>query len=176
VGNGVAASVYPAFRLPGSAPTIRVGPDGRYTVLIGAADIGTGTWTTLAQIAANALEVAIEHVDLRIGDTSLPMASGAGGSSGIISWGTAIVEAATQLRARLQADHGKVPEQGVEVTADMPANPYTKQRSMYSSVRSLPRCVCARRLVKCVCRACLGCSTPGGSSTRRPPARNSSEA
>ena len=55
VGTGVAASTYPSPRLPGNAATIRVGADGRYTVRIGAADIGTGTWTALTQIAADAL-------------------------------------------------------------------------------------------------------------------------
>jgi xanthine dehydrogenase YagR molybdenum-binding subunit len=133
VGAGVAASVYPGFRQSGNVATIRVGPDSRYTVLIGAADLGTGTWTTLTQIAADALEVAVEDVELRIGDSALPPASVAGGSAGIISWGTAIMEAASELRARLESDHGgTVPTEGLEATAEMPANPYTKQVSMYS--------------------------------------------
>jgi xanthine dehydrogenase YagR molybdenum-binding subunit len=133
VGTGVAASTYPVWRLPGNAATIRVGPDGRYSVLIGAADIGTGTWTTLTQIAADALEVPIDDVELQIGDTALPMASGAGGSSGITCWGSAIVEAARQLRARLAAEHGgTVPAEGLEVTAAMPDNPDTKRYAMHS--------------------------------------------
>jgi xanthine dehydrogenase YagR molybdenum-binding subunit len=131
VGTGVAASTYPVYRLPGNAATIRVGPDGRYSVLIGAADIGTGTWTALTQIAADALEVPIDDVDLRIGDTALPVASIAGGSSGITSWGSAIVEAAHQLRERLESDHaGMVPAEGLEVTAEMPDNPDTRRFAM----------------------------------------------
>lgn len=133
VGTGVAASTYPVFRLPGNAATIRVGPDGHYTVLIGAADIGTGTWTALTQIAADALRAPIEDVDLRIGDTALPAASSAGGSSGITSWGSAIVEAAGQLRLRLETEHaGTVPAEGLEITAEMPDNPYTEQFAMHS--------------------------------------------
>jgi xanthine dehydrogenase YagR molybdenum-binding subunit len=134
VGTGVAASVYPMFRLGGNA-AIRAHPDGRYTVRLGACDIGTGTWTTLTQIAADALEVAIEDVDLKIGDSDLPvtMAFGTGGSSGIISWGTAIAEAAAQLQARLQSDHGgAVPTEGLDIAVEMPANPYTTQVSMYT--------------------------------------------
>jgi xanthine dehydrogenase YagR molybdenum-binding subunit len=131
VGTGVAASTYPVYRLPGNAATIRVGPDGRYSVLIGAADIGTGTWTALTQIAADALQVPIDDVDLRIGDTALPVASIAGGSSGITSWGSAIVEAARQLRERLESDHaGMVPAEGLEVTAEMPDNPDTGRFAM----------------------------------------------
>jgi xanthine dehydrogenase YagR molybdenum-binding subunit len=133
VGTGVAASTYPVWRLPGNAATIRVGADGRYGVLIGAADIGTGTWTTLTQIAADALEVAVDDVELQIGDTALPMASGAGGSSGITCWGSAIVEAARQLRARLAAEHGgTVPAEGLEVTAAMPANPDAERFAMHA--------------------------------------------
>jgi xanthine dehydrogenase YagR molybdenum-binding subunit len=133
VGTGVAASTYPVYRLPGNAATIRVGPDGRYSVLIGAADIGTGTWTALTQIAADALEVPIDDVDLRIGDTALPMASLAGGSSGITSWGSAIVETARQLRERLESDHaGTVPAEGLEVTAEMPDNPDAGRFAMHA--------------------------------------------
>ncbi|MCW2638394.1 MAG: xanthine dehydrogenase molybdopterin binding subunit [Dactylosporangium sp.] len=133
VGTGVAASTYPVFRLPGNAATIRVGRDGRYAVLIGAADLGTGTWTALTQIAADALEVTVDDVDLHIGDTALPMACTAGGSSGINSWGSTIVEAARTLRARLRSEHGgTAPAEGFEVTAEMPDNPDSERFSMHS--------------------------------------------
>jgi xanthine dehydrogenase YagR molybdenum-binding subunit len=133
VGTGVAASTYPTFRLPGSAATIQATADGRYTVLIGAADIGTGTWTALTQIAADALDAPVEAVELRIGDTALPPASMAGGSSGITSWGSTIVAAAEALRARLDAEHGgEVPPEGLQVTADMPANPHAERFAMHA--------------------------------------------
>jgi xanthine dehydrogenase YagR molybdenum-binding subunit len=123
VGTGVAASTYPTHLLPGNMATIRVGPEGRYRVLIGAIDIGTGAWTTLSQIAADALEVGVENVELQIGDSALPMASFAGGSAGTASWGSAIVETARELRARVESDHGgTVPAAGLEVTAGMPDN------------------------------------------------------
>ncbi|HEY9473343.1 MAG TPA: xanthine dehydrogenase family protein molybdopterin-binding subunit, partial [Mycobacteriales bacterium] len=95
VGTGMAAATYPALQFPGSVATIRVGTRGRYAVEIGAADLGTGTWTALTQVAADALEVGVDDVDLRIGDTAYPMATEAGGSAGIASWGSAIVEAAS---------------------------------------------------------------------------------
>jgi xanthine dehydrogenase YagR molybdenum-binding subunit len=132
VGTGVAASTYPVFRLPGSAATIRVGPDRRYQVLIAAADIGTGTWTALTQIAADALEIPVEDVDLRIGDSALPRASSAGGSAGITCWGSAIFEAAGQLRARLADYGGAAPPEGLEVTAEMPDNPETQRFAMHA--------------------------------------------
>jgi xanthine dehydrogenase YagR molybdenum-binding subunit len=118
VGTGVASSTYPYFPLPGTAATIQVAPDGRYTVSLAAADIGTGTWTALSQIAADALGVAVDDVDLQIGDSALPPASPAGMSSGITCWGSSIVAAADQLRARLESEHGgTVPPDGVEATA-----------------------------------------------------------
>jgi xanthine dehydrogenase YagR molybdenum-binding subunit len=133
VGTGVAASTYPVYRDSGTSATIRAGADGRYTVLIGAADIGTGTWTALTQIAADSLQVAVEDVDLRIGDTALPAAVGAGASWGITCWGSAIVEAARILRERVMSDHdGAVPAGGLEVTAEMPDNPNVERYSMHA--------------------------------------------
>ncbi|GIG92448.1 xanthine dehydrogenase family protein molybdopterin-binding subunit [Plantactinospora endophytica] len=133
VGTGVASSVYPVYQLPGSSATIRLEPDGRYVVSIGAADLGTGTWTTLAQIAADALAVPVERIDLRIGDTALPPAMAAGGSSGMTSWGSAVVEAARRLRAREAAEHvDGIPASGIEAAADMPENPDRERFSMYA--------------------------------------------
>jgi xanthine dehydrogenase YagR molybdenum-binding subunit len=112
VGTGVAASTYPARRRPSTA-LARIDREGRYSVLIGASDIGTGAWTVLTQIAADALEVPVEEVHLEIGDSRLPRAQIAGGSMGTTSWGSAIVEAARRLRARLQDEHnGVVPAGG----------------------------------------------------------------
>jgi xanthine dehydrogenase YagR molybdenum-binding subunit len=132
VGTGVAAALYPMFRLPGGA-AIRALPGGHYAVKLGAADIGTGAWTALTQIAADALDVPVDRVELQIGDTDLPFTSGAGGSSGIISWGTWIVEAAAQLKARLDSEHGgRVPPEGIEVAVHGSLNPHLEQVSMYT--------------------------------------------
>jgi xanthine dehydrogenase YagR molybdenum-binding subunit len=128
VGSGMASATYPVFRLPGSRATIRYEGDGKYAVEIGAADIGTGTWTTLTQISADALEVGVEDVDLRIGDTRLPYASVEGGSSGITVWGAAIFEAARVFRER----HGDDPSEGDEVQARTPDNPETENYAMHA--------------------------------------------
>lgn len=133
VGSGVSASTFPLLRLPGSAASIRIDPGGRYVVSIGAADMGTGAWTALTQIAADALGVALEDVELQIGDTALPPASPAGASSGITSWGSAIFEAARELRARTEAGRpGSMPPIGLEVTAEMPENPHSERFSMHA--------------------------------------------
>lgn len=118
-GLGVASSTYPRYVLLGSRATIRLGDDGRYAVQIGAADLGTGTWTTLTQVAADALECPVAAVRLEIGSTDQPNATVAGGSSGISSWGWAIVAAARELR-RL---HGARPSPGAEASAETPKPP-----------------------------------------------------
>ena len=121
VGTGMAASAYPAGRGQATA-TIRALDDDRYRVQIDASDIGTGAWTVLTQIAADALEVGMDDVILEIGDSALPRARAAGGSQGTASWGTAIVHAARKLRS----------EGGGEATADAGDNPYTENYAMYA--------------------------------------------
>jgi xanthine dehydrogenase YagR molybdenum-binding subunit len=128
VGTGVASGMYPVFRLPGSKARISFEENGRYLVEIGATDIGTGTWTALTQIAADALEVGVEDIDLRIGDTELPSASVAGGSSGITAWGSTIFGAARAFRER----HGQNPAAGDTAEAGMPDNPDTENYSMHA--------------------------------------------
>jgi xanthine dehydrogenase YagR molybdenum-binding subunit len=71
----------------------------------------------LTQIAADALAVPVELVQLEIGDSTLPEGSVAGGSVGTMSWGSAIIDAARKLRARLHGEFSDVvPEGGLEAT------------------------------------------------------------
>jgi xanthine dehydrogenase YagR molybdenum-binding subunit len=108
VGVGVAAATYPGGTMPGSVAEISYGGYGHYAVRIGAADIGTGNWTALTQVAADALGMPFDHVHVEIGDTHLPMATVEGGSTGLASHGSAIVEAARVFREQ----HGDSPEAG----------------------------------------------------------------
>ncbi|MGH8147127.1 MAG: xanthine dehydrogenase family protein molybdopterin-binding subunit, partial [Rhodanobacteraceae bacterium] len=128
IGTGVAAATYPRYRMPGSVAAIRYEADGRYTVRIGAVDIGTGTWTALTQIAADALDCPVDAIALDIGDTNFPNATVEGGSSGISSWGTAIVAAARAFRDK----HGADPEAGAEASAASPDNPEEERLAMHS--------------------------------------------
>jgi xanthine dehydrogenase YagR molybdenum-binding subunit len=105
----VAGATYPTYTQPSSARA-RALDDGRFEVAIAASDIGTGARTVLTQIAADALGVGVGDVAIRIGDSTLPRASGAGGSSGSSSWGWAVTEACRELR-----DSGK-PEVTVDTT------------------------------------------------------------
>ncbi|MDT7698004.1 MAG: xanthine dehydrogenase YagR molybdenum-binding subunit [Pseudonocardiales bacterium] len=118
VGTGVAASVYPTMRQAQSTAAVRF-DGGRYIARIGAADLGTGAWTVLPQIAADALGVPVEDVDVLIGDTDFPVASVAGGSSGTATWGSALVEAAREFRDKF----GRGAQDGDEVEAGVRPNP-----------------------------------------------------
>lgn len=114
IGSGVAAAETAAGN---SARVRRTG--GRYEVAIDAVDIGTGTWTALGQIAADALGVEHSDIDLAIGDSDLPRGTVAGGSSGMASWGSAVVAAARAFRDR----YGTDPAEGAQVAVDAPEYP-----------------------------------------------------
>ncbi|MEU4335878.1 xanthine dehydrogenase family protein molybdopterin-binding subunit [Micromonospora lupini] len=113
IGTGVAGSSYPARARPSSA-AVTARPDGSFLARIDATDIGTGARTALWQVAADALGVPPERVEIRIGDTDLPVAPLAGGSMGTASWSWAVVRACEALRGKLRA--GAPP--GTEVSAE----------------------------------------------------------
>jgi len=132
VGTGMAASTYPAVQLPASAH-VAVDAAGRYRVRIAAEDVGQGAWTVLTQIAADALEVPVEQVRLDIGDSALPQAFPAWGSTGTASWGWAIVDGAQKLRTRLRDEFGGVvPAAGLEADGAFNGNPEAQQFSMHA--------------------------------------------
>jgi len=117
VGSGVASATYPVLVSPSTARAQAL-PDGTFTVRINATDIGTGARTVLAQIAADALGVPPERVLTEIGSSDLPSAPLAGGSSGTASWGWAVHDACTRLRASLAHHTGPLPAGGLTASAD----------------------------------------------------------
>jgi xanthine dehydrogenase YagR molybdenum-binding subunit len=127
VGSGVASSVYPTYRAGQSTAVIRH-QRGHYTVEIGAADLGTGAATAIAQLTAEQLGVPEEDVEARIGDTALPFATLAGGSAGTATWGSAIVSAAERFRDKFGAE----PPDGAEVDGSVEENPDAGKYSMYA--------------------------------------------
>ena len=64
-------------------------------------DIGTGSYTVFTQVAADLLGLPVDHVEMKLGDTSLPPAVGSGGSMGAASSGSSIYLACQQLREML---------------------------------------------------------------------------
>jgi xanthine dehydrogenase YagR molybdenum-binding subunit len=100
VGWGMATAVYPTHRSEASA-LARLHDDGTLVVEIGSQDLGTGTYTILTQIAADALGVAPRQVVVRIGDTRYPESPMSGGSQTAASAGSAVQKAVTALRTEL---------------------------------------------------------------------------
>ncbi|MFC0601517.1 xanthine dehydrogenase family protein molybdopterin-binding subunit [Streptomyces palmae] len=116
-GTGMAASCYPAQVAPSQAEAVAEA-SGRFRVRTNATDIGTGARTVLTQIAAEALGVPSQLVDIEIGCSDLPPAPVAGGSSGTASWGWAVHKAAQALAKELAELGGPLPETGLSVRAD----------------------------------------------------------
>jgi xanthine dehydrogenase YagR molybdenum-binding subunit len=102
VGFGMATAIYPANKRPSSA-AVRIFPDGRVVVRSATHDLGTGTYTTLAQVAADALGVPVGNVSCEIGDSLLPAAAVSGGSCTSASVGPMVHEAAIKLKKKLDA-------------------------------------------------------------------------
>ncbi|PWE10635.1 oxidoreductase [Streptomyces sp. BSE7F] len=119
VGTGTAAASFPAGTLPSTA-AVTAEPDGTFTVRISASDIGTGARTALTLIAADALRVPSERIDVRIGDSDFGPSGIAAGSMGTRSWGWAVAAAAEELRERL-VPGGELPPEGITVRSDTTA-------------------------------------------------------
>ncbi|KQT46201.1 xanthine dehydrogenase [Aureimonas sp. Leaf454] len=76
-----------------SAAKVTLGADGHALVETDMTDIGTGTYTILQQIAAEMLGLPLDHVDVKLGDSKSPQASGSGGSWGANSSGSSVYAA-----------------------------------------------------------------------------------
>ena len=100
VGMGMASATYPAQRMPCAARVV-MQADGRVTVQLAATDIGTGTYTILTQVAADALGIPPAWVTVEMGDTDLPPTAGSGGSWGAASYSTAVLEAGQSLQTAI---------------------------------------------------------------------------
>jgi xanthine dehydrogenase YagR molybdenum-binding subunit len=83
------------------AANARLTLDGRLEVGTATADIGTGTYTILTQIAADALGLPLDKVTARVGDSKLPQSPVEGGSWTAASNGTAVHNACMTLRQQL---------------------------------------------------------------------------
>ena len=101
-GVGLASQVWYGGGGPPSYAWIRVGSDGRATVVTAMQDIGTGTRTAMAQIAAEELGVPLNQVRVELGDSARgPFASISAGSSTTPSMGPAVRAAAADAKRQL---------------------------------------------------------------------------
>ncbi|MEM5786120.1 MAG: molybdopterin cofactor-binding domain-containing protein, partial [Syntrophobacteraceae bacterium] len=86
--------------MKGAARAVLTG-DGRLTVSSATADIGTGTYTIMTQIAAETLGLPIENVTFKLGDSSLSKSPVEGGSWTASTIGSAVKSVCGKIRERL---------------------------------------------------------------------------
>ncbi len=102
-GVGMASQIWYGGGGPPSYAWVRVGSDGRATVITAMQDIGTGTRTAMAQIAAEELGIPLEHVTVSLGDSARgPYAAISAGSSTTPSMGPAVRAAAADARRQIE--------------------------------------------------------------------------
>lgn len=100
VGWGMATGVWEALQMPVAARIVLTA-NGHAEVSCAASDIGTGTYTIVAQVAADALGLPIENISVKLADSTLPQAPVEGGSWMAASAAHAVLAAADEVRTEL---------------------------------------------------------------------------
>src|SRR5262245_21100380 len=116
LGWGMAGAAWVAARFPAEA-TIQLRDDGSTRVACGTQDIGTGTYTILAQLAAEKAGVALDKVEVALGDTTLPAGPTSGGSMATASVIPAVSAAAKNAN-----------EQLLNIATTTPGSPFEKRK------------------------------------------------
>jgi len=102
IGYGMASGVWEAMQQKAQAKAILTS-EGNLTVSSGTADIGTGTYTIMTQIAAETMGMPLQQVEFKLGDTELPNSPIEGGSWTASSVGSAVKLVCNELRTKLFA-------------------------------------------------------------------------
>jgi xanthine dehydrogenase YagR molybdenum-binding subunit len=102
VGWGMATGIWEALQVPMAARIVLSG-NGHAEISCATSDIGTGTYTIMAQLAAEMLGLPIDNVTVKLGDSTLPSSPVEGGSWTAASVAHAIAAAAGEVRTRLLA-------------------------------------------------------------------------
>jgi xanthine dehydrogenase YagR molybdenum-binding subunit len=100
IGQGMAAAIYTHWRWPGKA-RVTLNGDGSALVEAAAHDIGTGAYTIMAQVAADALGLTPDKVAVRLGDTRLPESHPAIGSATTANATAAVMLAGRAAREKV---------------------------------------------------------------------------
>lgn len=116
IGWGMASGVWDANQVPARAEAV-LGVNGKLRVSSATADIGTGTYTVMTQIAAETLGLPIEDVMFKLGDTDMPLAPIQGGSWTVASVGSAVKKVCEDLGRKL-----------LKLAQQMPDSPFKKAK------------------------------------------------
>src|SRR5437899_6413238 len=117
LGWGMAGCAWIAARFAAAA-NVELRDDGTARVACATQDIGTGTYTNLAQLAAHKTGVPLEKIEVALGDTSLPEGPLSGGSMATPSIVPAVFQAADTAVASL-----------LTIATTMPGSPFEKRKS-----------------------------------------------
>lgn len=116
IGMGMATAIYPASRFP-SQVRVRLQADGTARVSTAGADLGTGLWTVLAQLGADALGLPMERIRPEIGDSALPNNTGAVSSASTAGAASALrlaAESAKRALIQLAVENSRSPFHGMK--------------------------------------------------------------
>lgn len=105
IGMGVAA----AFRnnmVMKSAARVALGQDGRVTVMTDMTDLGTGSYTIIAQTAAETMGLPLDRIDVKLGDSNFPVSAGSGGQWGANNATAGVFAACMKLREEIAVKLG----------------------------------------------------------------------
>jgi xanthine dehydrogenase YagR molybdenum-binding subunit len=108
VGWGMATGIWEALQMPMAVRIVLTG-NGHAEVSCATSDIGTGTYTIMAQVAADMLGLPIDNITVKLGDSTLPHAEVEGGSWTAASVAHAIATTADEVREELLALAQKIP-------------------------------------------------------------------
>lgn len=101
VGMGCATGSFPYLRMAGMSVRLTLSDDGKAIIASGAHEMGMGTTTVQRQHAADRLGLDPADVDVQIGDSDLPFATMAGGSSQTASLASAIMSASEKFATEM---------------------------------------------------------------------------
>ena len=106
IGHGMAGA-YRGGPATTSGARVRLQPEGRLIVETDMTDIGTGSYTIIAQTAAETMGLPLDAVEVRLGDSAFPISSGSGGQWGAASSTAGTYAACVALRARIAEKLGR---------------------------------------------------------------------
>ncbi|MGN6821112.1 MAG: xanthine dehydrogenase family protein molybdopterin-binding subunit [Sphingomonas sp.] len=135
IGHGMAAAVRGNFTVNSEA-RVTLTAEGRAVIETDMTDIGTGTYTILAQVAGEMLGLPVSAIDVRLGDSDLPLSAGSGGSFGAGSSGSAVALACEDILAELARRMNAAPEELVLIDGTVSAG--GRSSSIADLVRGKP--------------------------------------
>lgn len=127
-GMGMATQIWWGGGGPPAYANLKLNRDGSVHVIAGTQDLGTGTYTFMAMVAAEVLEVPMDKIQVSLGDTAVdPYCGGSGGSTTAASVSPAVRDAAEQMKAKLIS--------GASAILDLPEEQLKYSKGIISSTK-----------------------------------------